>query len=151
MSIAAFALNGLLCVLLFSALAVGWRLERRLKALRDSHEGFAKAVAELDAAALKAERGLADLRAATDEAAETLAGRIEAAKRLAIRLDNAMAVAPADDDLPSKPLREARAERIERPISRPIPPPSPQRSRASVDDDLFDGGPALRAINGGRR
>lgn len=150
MSIAAFALNGLLCVLLLSALAVGWRLERRLKALRDSHEGFAKAVAELDAAALKAERGLADLRAATDEAAETLAGRIEAAKRLAIRLDNAMAAAPAEDDLPSRPVRGPRAERIER-TSRPIPPLSPQRSRTSVDDDLFDGGLALRAINGGRR
>lgn len=151
MSLAAFAMNGLLCLLLLAALAVGWRLERRLRALRDSHEGFAKAVAELDAAALKAERGLADLRAATDEAAETLAGRIEAAKRLAMRLDNAMAAAPAEAEIPLRSPREPRAERIGRPIGRPAPPPAPQRSRASVDDDLFDGGPALRAINGGRR
>lgn len=143
MTLAAFALNGLLCLLLFAALAVGWRLERRLKALRESHEGFAKAVADLDAAALKAERGLADLRAATDEAAESLAGRIEAARKLALRLDNAMAGAPAELEL-VRPIREPRP-------SRPIAPPMPERSRASVDDDLFEGGANLRAINGGRR
>jgi hypothetical protein len=143
MTLAALTLNGLLCVLLFACLGVGWRLERRLKALRDSHEGFAKAVADLDAAALKAERGLADLRAATDEAAESLAGRIEAARKLALRLDGAMAGAPAELDL-VRPIREPRA-------IRPIAPPSPERSRAPIDDDLFEGGHSLRAINGGRR
>ena len=71
MSLVAFAMNGFLAVLLIAALAFGWRLERRLKALRDSHEGFAKAVADLDQAAARAEQGLADLRAATDEAAES--------------------------------------------------------------------------------
>jgi len=143
MTLAALTLNGLLCVLLFACLGVGWRLERRLKALRDSHEGFAKAVADLDAAALRAERGLADLRAATDEAAESLAGRIETARKLVMRLDGAVAGAPAELDL-VRPIREPR------PI-RPIAPPAPERSRAPIDDDLFDSGPGLRAINGGRR
>lgn len=143
MTLAALALNGLLCLLLLACLGVGWRLERRLKALRDSHAGFAKAVSDLDAAALKAERGLADLRAATDEASESLAGRIEAARKLILRLDHAMAGAPAEMDL-VRPIREPR------PV-RPIAPPTPERSRAPVDDDLFDGGPSLRAINGGRR
>jgi hypothetical protein len=73
MSMTAIALNGLLAVLLLVALMFGVRLERRLKALRDSHEGFAKAVADLDRAAMRAEQGLADLRAATDEAADSLA------------------------------------------------------------------------------
>ncbi|MFT4936916.1 MAG: hypothetical protein ACI9LT_003639, partial [Pseudoalteromonas distincta] len=72
MSLVAISMNLLLAVLLAAALIMGWRLNRRLKALRDSHEGFALAVAELDAAARRAEQGLADLRAATDEAAETL-------------------------------------------------------------------------------
>ena len=143
MTLAAFTMNGLLCVLLVAALGVGWRLERRLKALRDSHDGFAKAVADLDAAALKAERGLADLRAATDEASESLAGRIETARKLALRLDNAMTGAPAELDL-VRPVREPR------PL-RPIAAPTPERSRAPVDDDLFEGGNTLRAINGGRR
>jgi hypothetical protein len=142
MSFAAFTLNGLLCLLLLSALAVGWRLERRLKALRDSHDGFAKAVADLDAAALRAERGLADLRAATDEAAESLAGRIEAARKLALRLDNAMSAAPPEEMLLK--VRETRP-------ARPVTPPAPERSRAPVDDDLFESGAGLRAIVGGRR
>jgi hypothetical protein len=80
-------MNGLLGVLLIGALAVGWRLEGRLKALRASHESFRQAVDDLDRAAARAEQGLADLRAATDEAAETLAGRIERAGHLAGRLE----------------------------------------------------------------
>ena len=54
MSLIAVALNLLLAVLLVVALGFGWRLERRLKALRDSHAGFAKAVADLDQAAARA-------------------------------------------------------------------------------------------------
>ncbi|MBQ1563000.1 DUF6468 domain-containing protein, partial [Caulobacter sp.] len=104
MSLVAFAMNGFLAVLLIAALAFGWRLERRLKALRDSHEGFAKAVKELDQAAARAEQGLADLRAATDEAAETLAVRIERAQALAAQLD----------------------ERINRPLSAPVVERSPR-------------------------
>ena len=51
MSLVAISMNLLLAVLLAAALVMGWRLNRRLKALRDSHEGFAQAVADLDAAA----------------------------------------------------------------------------------------------------
>ena len=76
MSIVALGLNLLLAALLLAALAMGFRLNSRLKALKDSHEGFARAVAELDAAAARAEQGLADLRAATDEATDELADRI---------------------------------------------------------------------------
>jgi hypothetical protein len=32
----------------------------------------------------------------------------------------------------------------------PRPAPAPERSRARLDDDLFEGGPTLRAVNGGR-
>jgi hypothetical protein len=79
-------MNGLLGVLLVGALVLGWRLERRLKVLRASHESFTRAVEDLDRAAARAEQGLADLRAATDEAAETLAVRIERATQLAGQL-----------------------------------------------------------------
>jgi hypothetical protein len=185
MSLVAFAMNGFLAVLLIAALAFGWRLERRLKALRDSHEGFAKAVAELDQAAARAEQGLADLRAATDEAAETLAVRIERAQALAAQLEER-----TSRPLPAPVTRPERAERLERPEReepferpaarrepQPAPPPAAQserrlkaedferlldredrlppmarpplggpgaaretpRSRARIDDDLFDG------------
>jgi hypothetical protein len=183
MSMTAIALNGLLAILLLIALAFGVRLERRLKALRDSHEGFAKAVADLDRAAMRAEQGLADLRAATDEAADTLADRISQAKALASQLDERLnrpivtpppmsssrepAVRPASEpraaprpmrapepELPPETPRRLRAEDFEKlldreaRIPRDAPPPSAARpsapketprSRARIDDDLFEG------------
>ena len=180
MSVTAIALNGFLAVLLLVALGVGWRLERRLKALRDSHEGFAKAVADLDRAAMRAEQGLADLRAATDEAADTLADRITQAKALAAQLDERLnrpmvtpppasnARAAVEQRLAAEPrpirapepepspetARRLRAEDFERlldreaRIPRDAPPPSATRpsgpketprSRARIDDDLFEG------------
>jgi hypothetical protein len=93
MSDVGLIMNGLLGVLLVGALFVGWRLEGRLKALRASHESFTQAVGDLDRAAARAEQGLADLRAATDEAAETLAGRIDRAGQLAGRLERLTAEA----------------------------------------------------------
>jgi predicted NBD/HSP70 family sugar kinase len=174
MSLVAFAMNGFLAVLLIAALAFGWRLERRLKALRDSHEGFAKAVAELDQAAARAEQGLADLRAATDEAADTLAVRIERAQALAAQLDERIN-APAPKARPDRPDRVEREERLSPTRGEPKPAPQSERrlkaedferlldredrlpqaarpnlgapsashetprSRARIDDDLFDG------------
>lgn len=178
MSVVALAMNGFLAVLLIAALAFGWRLERRLKALRDSHEGFAKAVADLDNAAARAEQGLADLRAATDEAAETLAVRIERAQALVAQLEERTsrplpAPTPAAQMERPAPRREAppapqpserrlsaadfermldredradraaRGEPVPRPASRPGLSANPlgetPRSRARIDDDLFDG------------
>lgn len=178
MSLVALAMNGFLAVLLIAALIFGWRLERRLKALRDSHEGFAKAVADLDQAAARAEQGLADLRAATDEAAETLAVRIERAQALAAQLEERVnrPVSPSAQAAPEREAsarpsraieasptasvserrlsaadferlleredrveRAARGEPTPRPAPRPNLPPETPRSRARVDDDLFDG------------
>lgn len=166
MSLVALAMNGFLAVLLIAALAFGWRLERRLKALRDSHEGFAKAVADLDQAAARAEQGLADLRAATDEAAETLAVRIERAQALAAQLDERInrpvPPARAAERQPQPPRepepaprqdRRLKAEDFERlleresrippaarpPLSAPAAPRETPRSRARIDDDLFEG------------
>lgn len=172
MSIAVIGLNLLLVVLLVAALAFGWRLERRLKALRDSHEGFARAVADLDAAAARAEQGLADLRAATDEAAETLAARIETAKALSARLEQTAGAVAERQPAPATTLKELREqaavsrdrvlpqERILEPRERSVEgfvrqqPTVTPRSRARVDDDLFEPDPEagrLRAISGGRR
>lgn len=123
MSLIALAMNGFLAVLLIAALVFGWRLERRLKALRDSHEGFAKAVTELDQAAARAEQGLADLRAATDEAAETLAVRIERAQALAAQLE----------ERTSRPLpapSAVRPERAERPAPMRREPEAPPAATA---------------------
>lgn len=151
MSVAAIVMNMVLSGLLLAALAFGWRLERRLKALKDSHDSFARAVADLDTAAARAEQGLADLRAATDEAAETLSDRIETAKALSARLERGVSASSTpivqDQPRPTEPVRE-RAEFV-----RAEPAVTP-RSRARVDDDLFepdaDAG-RFRAILGGRK
>lgn len=164
MSLIGLGMNLLLAVLLACALALGLRLNRRLKALRDSHDGFAVAVRELNAAAERAEQGLADLRAATDEATDTLADRIEKGRALAARLERLIADAPAPAreapatreeghdrrlgallaaarDARSRPERAVRDEPPARPLA-PKPRPNPE-------DDLFED-PPLRLTRGTR-
>lgn len=151
MSAAAAILNIVLVGLLLAALAFGWRLERRLKALKASHEGFVKSVSDLDAAARRAEQSLADLRAYTDEASDTLAARIESARALALQLESGVS-ASSTPLMRSEPVKTERAA-PQRPVTPRSEPATTQRSRARVDDDLFepdaDAG-RLRAIGGGR-
>lgn len=159
MSVVAISMNVLLGVLLVAAMVFGWRLERQLKRLREGHENFAKAVGDLDAAAARAQAGLATLREATQEAEAHLAARIEAAQALADHLDKAVlerprrTAAPAaparDDDWLDRPLPQMRER--ERPAR--FEPQTTARSRARIDDDLFEPEALpsrLRAIPGGR-
>jgi ABC-type transporter Mla subunit MlaD len=157
MSAIAIGLNLLLATLLATALFVGWRLNRRLNALRDSNEDFAKAVSELNTAARRAEQGLAALRAATDEAHETLADRIENARALSVRLERLMAQAPQAAPAPARAEDELTLDIEKRSESRlgallgaaravrarPAPEPAPRRAAlaprpSSAEDDLFD-------------
>lgn len=156
MSWIGLAMNGLLAVLLLSALSVGMRLNRRLQALRDSHEGFAEAVNELNRAAARAEQGLADLRSATDEAVDLLADRIEKGRALAIKLERLTeraaapqrhmappAAPPVDDPVAERRLgallaaaREARPERMAPPLRARAEPPAAER--ANLDRDTLE-------------
>ena len=119
MSIIGIGLNLLLACLLFAALGMGWRLNQRLKALRDSHEGFAVAVSELNTAAARAEQGLADLRAATDDAVDLLADRIDKGRTIAARLGRLLdeasslpaAAAPRAPARPEPAIADIVAER----------------------------------------
>jgi hypothetical protein len=88
-------LDALLALLLIAALALGARLSRRLKALREGQAAFVKSVGELDAAATRAENGLQALRTATTEAHDQLLTRIETARALSARLDRAAEEAEA--------------------------------------------------------
>jgi hypothetical protein len=118
MSIVAIALNLLLAGLLAVALVMGWRLNRRLAVLRESHEGFTKAVAELDVAAQRAEQGLADLRAATDEAVDLLADRIEKARALSQKLDRQLSQAPMSQ-APMSQAQMSQAQMSQAPAAQP--------------------------------
>ena len=112
MSAIAIGMNLMLAGLLTVALVMGYRLNARLKALRESHEGFARAVADLDAAASRAEQGLADLRAATDEAHDALADRIEKARALTAKLDRQLQGAPSFAGRAAEPVSETDVERV---------------------------------------
>jgi hypothetical protein len=87
MSVLALSMDVFLAVLLIAALVMGVRLNARLKALRQSHEGFARAIVELNDAAVRAERGLAGLREAATETHDSLLARIDTARSLATKLD----------------------------------------------------------------
>lgn len=168
MSFVGVTLNLLLAGLLGAALVMGWRLNKRLKALRDSHDSFAVAVRELNAAAERAEQGLADLRAATDEAVDTLADRIEKGRALAAKLERLIIQAPAPraaseprpDPAQERKLgallaaaREGRGrpgDPLERATPLVLGEAPAERRRATVEDDLFED-PPLRLHQGGRR
>ena len=126
MSIISIGMNLLLAGLLVAAMVVGLRLNTRLTARKDSHEGFEVAVRELNVAAVRAEQGLADLRAATDEATDMLSDRIEKGRALAAKLERLVAAAP---ELP-------RAVAPERPQNRAMPPVTPPARPSSADDRL---------------
>src|SRR5699024_10036080 len=128
--------------------------------------GFATAVQQLNMAAARAEQGLADLRAATDEATEMLADRIEKGRSLAAKLDRMLEQAPARADavMPDPETMEhrfgallaaAREVRTTPPLRRDAPvatrsaPPlrqaasslrqaPPLRRQVDLDDELFD-------------
>jgi hypothetical protein len=147
-------LDLLLAALLLAAVMMGWRLNGRLSALRASQLDFAKAVVELDSAAVRAEAGLTALRAAAEEAHDNLLARIDTARALATRLEKAeasaegaarraeaaAAEAKAAPPLPSalRPLRDALAQR-----EGTTPPetvrPAPRR-RPIADEALFADG-----------
>lgn len=107
MSIVSIAMNLVLAALLTAALVMGWRLNKRLKTLRESHEGFAVAVRELNAAAARAEKGLADLRTSTDEAIDLLSDRIEKGRTLAAKLEK------LTQGVPAAPVRQVPQRAVE--------------------------------------
>lgn len=160
MSLIAIGLNLTLAVLLMAALALGLRLNGRLKQLRDGQEGFARSVRELDTAATRAEQGLADLRAATDEATDILLDRIENGRALASRLERLYAQAPAPRAIEPDPVderrlgallaaaREGRARPVDAPPAAP-PPLTLSRVVSQPDEDLFVD-PPVRAVAMGR-
>ena len=145
------SLEGLLAVLLALTLLFGLRLERKLKALRQSQAGFASAVRDLDSAAARTEAGLDALRYATENAKEVLVQRMEAAQAMALRLEQitaeaedatlraegaaktarssaehvAAAAAQAAAAAAAQPVRIERSEPMHAPIE--FRPPAPQR------------------------
>jgi len=159
MSIVALFLNLLLAGLLVAAVTIGVRLERRLKGVRDGQLAFAQAVADLDKSAVRAREGLAELRAATDEATDILGGRISRAREAAERLETLVrradvmtTAAPAVQTPPPagpegglaallRRIKDAEiqpGEAVAAPTRGPAVAERPLRPRRNADDDLFE-------------
>lgn len=115
--------------LLVAALWFGVRLDKKLKALRGAHEGFAKAVADLDQAAIRAHQSLKALRADGDESQELLHGRIVAARDLLMKLETQAgradrAQADMEKHLAAFAALQTRAEQTARRLEA-MPQPAP--------------------------
>jgi hypothetical protein len=148
----------ILGVMLICALVLGVRLERRLTALKQSHLDFAKAVSELDQASVRTEQSLAALRSGSEAARTDLGARIDQARIACQRLEQLTAA--AEKALHAQPLTLRQPLVAATPAPQlvavePMPLRTVQpatRSRARVDDDLFDTGSGreVRLTAGGR-
>ena len=139
MSPVAIGLDILLAALLCGALAMGWKLNGRLKALRASQADFARAVVELDTAAARAESGLAALQAAAEEAHDSLLARIDTARSLALKLEKAEMTADAAARRAEAAAMEVKAAAA--PVASHRAEPRLALSRSSLRE-LLDGGAA---------
>lgn len=141
MSAVGLIMDLFLAVLLLAALGFGWRLEKKLKALRQGQESFAQAVRELDGAARRAEAGLTQLRAATDEAHDSLHDRILKARELKQQLDAQLA---RTERTPTASHAPAPAERARSAFNATTAPPEPRLGDRPAprrfDEELFESG-----------
>lgn len=86
MSMLSLVFEAMVAVVLVFAATLCWRLDRRLTALKSGQDGVRQAVAELAAATARAEAGVRDLRAASQEAGRDLERRIAVARETADEL-----------------------------------------------------------------
>ncbi|MBS0294859.1 MAG: flagellar positioning protein PflI [Proteobacteria bacterium] len=166
MDMVTVAMDLLLATLLVAALAYGIKLERKLKALRDSQAGFAEAVQTLDAAAARAEAGLEALRQTTEAAHDELHDRILKARELKAELDKlmvraeratedaktALAAAPerprlSDSRLADTLARSAEPRASEPRAERPRPSAPPHREAAARPSAPVSRRPAARGLD----
>lgn len=144
MSPIAIGLDILLAALLSGALGMGWKLNGRLKALRASQADFAQAVVELDAAAARAESGLSALKAAAEEAHDSLLARIDTARALALKLEKAETSADTAARRAEAAAAELKAAAVA-PIAAPRAEPRMALSRSGLRELLDGAGSGQRA------
>ncbi|MBI1263825.1 MAG: hypothetical protein GC187_03725 [Alphaproteobacteria bacterium] len=82
MTLAALAFEGLVCVLLAAAAVMCWRVDRRLRTLREGQDGLKETIASLNDAVDRARASLAALDRAAREQGASLKGDVDQARRL---------------------------------------------------------------------
>jgi hypothetical protein len=129
MSALEWLLQGALLVLLLALLPLGWRLDRRLAALRREGAGLAAGAEGLTAATDAAEAALARLRATAESSGRMVAERAAAAERLrddlAFLTERAEMLADRLDGL----VREARPRAADAPAAPAAPGPRSEAER----------------------
>lgn len=150
MSLIGLSMDLLLACLLVAALMYGVRLERKLKALRDSQAGFAEAVIALDVAARRAETGIETLKAASVEAHDELHDRILRARelkqeldKLIVRAERAVEAGPAartPEPAAADPVRARLQPTSIAAMARSAPaaPAAKPGAARNLDEDLFE-------------
>ena len=122
MSWMSYAMDGVLIALLLAALMFGARLHKQLKALRAGQEDFARAVADLDRAAISAHSSLKELRKDADESQDLLHGRILAGRDVLQKLEAQLSRAERQLHEIDQAIA-ARAAVLARPQTSPPPEP----------------------------
>ncbi len=113
MSIASLAFEALVCVLLLAAAVMCWRVDRRLRALRDGQDGLKDTIGALNDAVDRARASLAALDRASREQGAALKTEVEHARTL------------CDELRFLNDQGEARFERAEQRARRERPAPRP--------------------------
>ncbi|WP_019959626.1 DUF6468 domain-containing protein [Woodsholea maritima] len=124
MSFAMLIFEGLIALLLISAIVMCWRVDRQLKALRSGQDGIKQTVEDLDAAVDRARASLAALDRAAKTQGQSLQDEVARAKALSEEL------AFLSDGA------ERRAERLSQPRrpDRPAPKDLDFKERAEGDE-----------------
>jgi chromosome segregation ATPase len=86
MTLAALAFESLVCLLLAAAAIMCWRVDRRLRTLREGQDGLKETIASLNDAVDRARASLAALDRAAREQGASLKSDVEQARRLADEL-----------------------------------------------------------------
>lgn len=82
MTLASLAFEALVCVLLLAAAVMCWRVDRRLRALRDGQDGLKDTIGALNDAVDRARASLAALDRASREQGAALKDEVEHARSL---------------------------------------------------------------------
>lgn len=130
--------EGLVAVLMLGAAVMCWRVDRRLKSLRDGQDGLARTIGALNDAVDRARASLAALDRASKESGGELKARVSEARQLA---DELRILTSAG---------ESRAERLASAPRRREPATEPARTRAPASDeaprDTMNGAPPGRLL-----
>lgn len=82
MTLASLAFEGLVCVLLLAAAVMCWRVDRRLRALREGQDGMKETIGALNDAVDRARASLAALDRASKEHGAELKSEVDQARKL---------------------------------------------------------------------